>query len=154
MYQPKINQSPICFRVKLMFGMGQTSKAPVQAINLMKSNANLHLSSGLGTVRTWLHAGAWLASMTPRRSKASTCSLIAVCISMLWCQGGSRLREISQFPLSTTILIGSTLSDWCLNLIEKTVMYFSQSFLGFAWNPTEPSRRIMANNSYRVLVFW
>jgi hypothetical protein len=29
------------------------------------------------------------------------------------------LRETSQFPLSTTILIGSTLADWCLSLIEK-----------------------------------
>ena len=120
-----------------MSGMGQTFKAPVQAINRMKSNANLHLPSGLGTIRTWLHIGAWLAFMTPRRSKASTCSLIAVCISMLWCPGGSRLRETSHFPLSTTILIGSTLADWCLTLIEKTTMYFSQSFLGFAWNPTE-----------------
>jgi hypothetical protein len=35
-----------------MFGMGQTSKVPVQAINLMKSNVNLHLPSGLGTIRT------------------------------------------------------------------------------------------------------
>ena len=49
------------------------------------------------------------------------------------------MRETSHFPLSTTILIGSTLADWCLTLIEKTTMYFSQSFLGFAWNPTEPS---------------
>jgi hypothetical protein len=120
----------------------------------MKSNANLHLPSGLGTIRTWLHIGAWLASMTPRQSKASTCSLIAVCISMLWCQGGSRLRETFDFPLSTTIITGSTLSDWCLTLIEKKTMYFSQSFLGFAWNPTEPSKRIMANHSYRVSVFW
>ena len=146
--------SPIRFRVSLILGMGQTSKAPVQAINRMKSNANLHLPSGLGTIRTWLHIGAWLASMTPRQSKASTCSLIAVCISMLWCQGGSRLRETSHFPLSTTIITGSTLADWCLTLIEKITMYFSQSFLGFAWNPTEPSKRIMANNSYRVSVFW
>ena len=120
----------------------------------MKSNANLHLPSGLGTIRTWLHIGAWLASMTPRQSKASTCSLIKVCISMLWCQGGSRLRETSHFPLSTTIRIGSTLADWCLTLIEITTMYFSQSFLGFAWNPTEPSKRIMANDFYRVSVFW
>ncbi len=79
---------------------------------------------------------------------------IAVCISMLWCQGDSRLRETSQFPLSTTIITGSTLADWCLTLIEKITMYFSQSFLGFAWHPTEPSKRIMANNSCRVSVFW
>ena len=53
------------------------------------------------------------------------------------------------FPLSTTILIGSTLADWCLTLHEKTTMYFSQSFLGFVWNPTEPSKRIMANSDNR-----
>ncbi len=69
--------------------------------------------------------------MTPRRSKVSTCSLIAVCILLLWCQGGSRLRETS---LSTTILIGPTLADWCLTLIKKAIICSSQSFLGIQQN--------------------
>jgi hypothetical protein len=78
-------------------------------------------------------------------------NLLPYC-SLLWCQGGSRLRETPYFNLSTTILIGCTLADWCLTLIEIKTMNSSQSFLSYAWNPTEPSKRIMAIISLESII--
>ena len=48
--------------------------------------------------RAWHNIGA-------RRSKASTCFLYC---SLLWCPGGSRLREISYFPLHLSGLVSNS----------------------------------------------
>ena len=127
--------SPILFRVSLIFGMDQPSNAPVQAFNWTKSNVNLHLPSVLGTKCERLHAGAWLTSMTPRKSKASTWPPLSQ--SAYHCSDVELVVGCARPPTCLYQQLYS-LAHWCLTLVEKTSMYSSQSFLSFAWNPTEP----------------